>query len=318
VNDGEEIVLTALPLYHIFAFTCNLLFFVKTGGRNVLVPSPRPPSNLKAAWEKYPITWFSGVNTLFNALANEDWFVASPPKHLKFSVAGGMALHGSVARHWRQVTGTDVVEGYGLTETSPVTHFNPFGQVREGTIGIPLPSTDVLLLDEEGKPVPTGIAGEITIRGPQVMLGYWQRPEESAKVLQDGWLRTGDVGVIDEDGYFKIVDRKKDMILVSGFNVYQRGGGGHLPPSQGARGRRDRRSGREERRDREGVCGQGRPEPQRGGGAGPLPRVPRRVQDPALGRLPRRPAQEPHRQDPAQGSARAHGRAGSARELAHR
>jgi long-chain acyl-CoA synthetase len=220
VVDGEEMVLTALPLYHIFAFTVNLLFFVQVGGRNVLIPSPRPPSNLKAAWEKYPITWFSGVNTLYNALANEPWFVAAPPKHLKSSVAGGMALHGSVARHWREVTGTDVIEGYGLTETSPVTHFNPYKGEREGTIGIPLPSTDVLLLDESGKPVPVGEAGEITIRGPQVMLGYWQRPEETAKVLQDGWLRTGDVGVMDEDGYFRIVDRKKDMILVSGFNVY--------------------------------------------------------------------------------------------------
>jgi long-chain acyl-CoA synthetase len=220
VRDGEEIVLTALPLYHIFAFTVNLLFFLQTGGRNVLVPSPRPPSNLKAAWEKYPITWFSGVNTLYNALNNEPWFVQSPPKSLKASVAGGMALHGSVARRWKEVTGTSVVEGYGLTETSPVTHFNPSGNEREGTIGIPLPSTDVLLLDEDGKPVPPGVAGEITIRGPQVMLGYWQRPEESAKVLQDGWLRTGDVGVMDDDGYFKIVDRKKDMILVSGFNVY--------------------------------------------------------------------------------------------------
>ena len=221
LKEREETVLTALPLYHIFAFTVNLLAFYWKGGHNVLVPSPRPPSNLKAAFSGYPITWFTGVNTLFNALANEEWFQQAPPQHLKASVAGGMALHAAVAQKWQQVTGTQVVEGYGLTETSPVVTFNPLGGlVKDGSIGIPMPSTEVRLLNDAGQPVPVGTPGELTVRGPQVMAGYWQRPEETQKVLEDGWLRTGDVATIDADGYFKIVDRKKDMILVSGFNVY--------------------------------------------------------------------------------------------------
>ena len=221
LKEGQESILTALPLYHIFAFTVNLLLFYQIGGHNVLIPSPRPPSNLQKAFEKYPVTWFSGVNTLFNALANEEWFQQNPPKSLKLSVAGGMALHGSVAKRWQQVVGTPVVEGYGLTEASPVVSFNPVDRVKEGTIGIPFPSTDVRLVDEAGDPVTQpGQPGELVCRGPQVMLGYWQRPEETAKVLKDGWLYTGDVAAFDEEGYVKIVDRKKDMILVSGFNVY--------------------------------------------------------------------------------------------------
>jgi long-chain acyl-CoA synthetase len=216
---GQESILTALPLYHIFAFTVNLLLFYQIGGHNVLIPSPRPPSNLQKPLAKYKISWFSGVNTLFNALANEEWFRQNPPK-LKLSVAGGMALHGSVARRWQEVVGTPVVEGYGLTEASPVVSFNPVHKVKEGTIGIPLPSTWVRCVDESGVDVPLGQPGELICRGDQVMLGYWQRPEETAKVLRDGWLFTGDVALMDEDGYFKIVDRKKDMILVSGFNVY--------------------------------------------------------------------------------------------------
>ncbi|HEX8316868.1 AMP-binding protein [Longimicrobium sp.] len=216
---GTESILTALPLYHIFAFTVNLLLFYQIGGHNVLIPSPRPPSNLQKPLAKYKISWFSGVNTLFNALANEEWFRQNPPK-LKLSVAGGMALHGSVAKRWQEVVGTPVVEGYGLTEASPVVSFNPVHKVKEGTIGIPLPSTWVRCVDESGADVPLGQPGELICRGDQVMLGYWQRPEETAKVLRDGWLFTGDVALMDEDGYFKIVDRKKDMILVSGFNVY--------------------------------------------------------------------------------------------------
>lgn len=216
---GQESIMTALPLYHIFAFTVNLLLFYQVGGHNVLIPSPRPPANLQKAFQKHTISWFSGVNTLFNALANEAWFAQSPPK-IKLSVAGGMALHGSVARRWQQVVGTPVVEGYGLTEASPVVSFNPVHKVKEGSIGIPLPSTWVRCVDESGADVPAGTPGELICRGDQVMLGYWQRPEESAKVLRDGWLYTGDVATMDEDGYFRIVDRKKDMILVSGFNVY--------------------------------------------------------------------------------------------------
>ena len=220
LKEGEESILTALPLYHIFAFTVNLLLFYQIGGHNVLIPSPRPPKNLQKAFEKYPVTWFSGVNTLFNALANEDWFKQSPPRGLKLSVAGGMALHGAVARRWKEVVGTPVVEGYGLTEAAPVVSFNPVDRVKEGTIGIPFPSTDVKLVDEEGNAVGLDQPGELVCRGPQVMLGYWNRPDETAKVLRDGWLYTGDVAQMDSDGYFKIVDRKKDMILVSGFNVY--------------------------------------------------------------------------------------------------
>ena len=218
---GKEIVLTALPLYHIFAFTVNLLGFYHNGARNIIVPSPRPPSNLRRAFDNYKITWLSGVNTLFNALLNERWFQDSPPKHLHASAAGGMALQASVAERWRALTGTPIVEGYGLTESSPVLTFNPLtGLAKDGTIGIPVPSTDVKCVDENGNEVPVGEAGEIIARGPQIMLGYWQRPEDSKAALQDGWLRTGDIAQMDSDGYFTIVDRKKDMILVSGFNVY--------------------------------------------------------------------------------------------------
>ncbi len=218
---GKEIVLTALPLYHIFAFTVNLLGFYHNGARNILVPSPRPPSNLRRAFDNYKITWLSGVNTLFNALLNERWFQDSPPKHLHASAAGGMALQASVAERWRELTGTPIVEGFGLTESSPVITFNPLtGLAKDGTIGIPVPSTDVKCFDEHGNEVAVGEAGELIARGPQMMLGYWQRDEETKNTLKDGWLHTGDIAQMDSDGYFTIVDRKKDMILVSGFNVY--------------------------------------------------------------------------------------------------
>jgi long-chain acyl-CoA synthetase len=221
IRPGKETVLTALPLYHIFAFTVNLLAFYNAGGRNILIPSPRPPSNLKRAFENYRITWLSGVNTLFNALLNERWFIEHPPRHLRMSAAGGMALHASVARRWEEVTGSPVVEGYGLTETAPVLTFNPLGgQSKEGSIGIPVPSTELRLVDDDGNPAPPGEPGEVVARGPQVMLGYWNRPEDTEKALAGGWLHTGDIARMDEEGYFFIVDRKKDMILVSGFNVY--------------------------------------------------------------------------------------------------
>ena len=221
MRPGVEIVLTALPLYHIFAFTVNLLGFFHIGARNILVPSPRPPSNLKRAFENYKITWLSGVNTLFNALLNERWFADSPPKHLRASAAGGMALFESVATRWRDVTGTPIVEGYGLTESSPVLTFNPLGGLqKDGTIGIPVPSTQIRCVDEDGNDAPVGVPGELIARGPQIMKGYWQRDEDTAMSLEGGWLRTGDIAQMDADGYFTIVDRKKDMILVSGFNVY--------------------------------------------------------------------------------------------------
>jgi long-chain acyl-CoA synthetase len=221
MRPGVEVVLTALPLYHIFAFTVNLLAFYHLGSRNILVPSPRPPSNLKRAFENYRVTWVTGVNTLFNALLNERWFLDSPPRHLRASAAGGMALFESVAAQWSKVTGTPIVEGYGLTETSPVLSFNPFGPTaKEGTIGIPVPSTELRCIDDEGKEVAPGTPGEIAARGPQVMLGYWQRPDDTAESIVDGFFRTGDIAEMDSDGFFTIVDRKKDMVLVSGFNVY--------------------------------------------------------------------------------------------------
>jgi long-chain acyl-CoA synthetase len=220
VEKGREVALTALPLYHIFAFTVNLLGFYYLGARNILIPNPRPLSNLKRAFENYPITWMSGVNTLFNGLSNEVWFQDTPPKHLKFASAGGMALQSSVAERWEEVTGKPVLEGYGLTESSPVITFNPLGKTRHGSIGIPIPSTEMCCLDENGNELPQGEAGELAARGPQIMKGYWNKPEETAKTMRDDWLLTGDIGIMDADGYFSIVDRKKDMVLVSGFNVY--------------------------------------------------------------------------------------------------
>ncbi|RFA25363.1 long-chain-fatty-acid--CoA ligase [Alkalilimnicola ehrlichii] len=220
-DERQEVMLTALPLYHIFAFSVNLLAFHHMGGNNILIPSPRPISNLRRAIENYPVTWMTGVNTLFNALLNEDWFKVYPPKHLHAAIAGGAALHQAVAKRWAEVTGTRLVEGYGLTETSPVITFNPLeGKVRPGSIGVPVPGTDVRIVDDQGRPVPVGESGELIVQGPQVMLGYWNRDEETAKAVKDGWFYTGDMARMDEDGFFYIVDRKKDMILVSGFNVY--------------------------------------------------------------------------------------------------
>jgi long-chain acyl-CoA synthetase len=217
----DDTVLTALPLYHIFAFTANLMAFFEIGARNILIPSPRPVQNLQRAVENYPITWITGVNTLFNGLMNEEWFAAYPPRKLRAAIAGGTALHAAVATRWRMMTGTPLAEGYGLTETSPIVSFNPMDdRAKPGSIGMPVPGTDVLLVDDDGKPVPFGQPGELLVRGPQVMQGYWQRPEDTAKTLQNGWLLTGDVAVMEEDGFLRIVDRKKDLVLVSGFNVY--------------------------------------------------------------------------------------------------
>jgi long-chain acyl-CoA synthetase len=217
----DDTVLTALPLYHIFAFTANLMAFFEIGARNILIPSPRPVQNLQRAIENYPITWITGVNTLFNGLMNEEWFAAYPPKKLRAAIAGGTALHAAVATRWRVMTGTPLAEGFGLTETSPIVSFNPMDdRAKPGSIGMPVPGTDVLLVDDDSKPVPFGQPGEMLVKGPQVMQGYWNRPEDTAKTLQNGWLYTGDVAVMEEDGFLRIVDRKKDMVLVSGFNVY--------------------------------------------------------------------------------------------------
>ncbi|MGR3493117.1 MAG: AMP-binding protein, partial [Shimia sp.] len=220
LEKGKEVVLTALPLYHIFAFTVNLLAMYWIGARNILIPNPRPLSNVKRAFENYKITWLTGVNTLFNGLTNEIWFTDSPPRHVKFAGAGGMALQSSVAAKWREVTGTEIVQGYGLTETSPVVTFEPLGKTRDGTIGIPVPATDVAVFDDAGQMLAQGETGEIGARGPQIMKGYWKKPDETAKVMAGDYFLTGDIGVMDGDGYIRIVDRKKDMVVVSGFNVY--------------------------------------------------------------------------------------------------
>jgi long-chain acyl-CoA synthetase len=220
IRPGADVVLTALPLYHIFAFTANMLLFHKWGAENVLIPNPRPISNLKRAFENHAITWMTGVNTLFNALNNEFWFAEDPPKSLRGAVAGGMALQASVAERFMAISGIVVLEGYGLTETSPIVTFNSRRNFRLGTIGQPVPETDIRLLDAEGQEVAPGEPGEIAVRGPQVMGGYWNRPEETAATLRNGWLMTGDIATADSEGFYRIVDRKKDMVLVSGFNVY--------------------------------------------------------------------------------------------------
>lgn len=222
LTDGSEVVITALPLYHIFSLTVNCFTMLQIGAKNILVTNPRDMKAFIKDLSKYPFTVFTGVNTLFNGLMNQEAFTKLNFSHLKIAIGGGMAVQQAVAKRWKQMTGSSLLEGYGLTETSPVLSCNPLdGSDRIGTIGMPFPSTEMKIVDEEGKDLPLGEAGEIVARGPQVMPGYWEKPEETQKVfLPDGWFRTGDVGVMNEDGYFKIVDRKKDMILVSGFNVY--------------------------------------------------------------------------------------------------
>jgi len=219
--EREEIVITALPLYHIFALTVNCLSFMKIGARNVLITNPRDMPAFIKELKKYKFTVFTGVNTLFNGLLNRPEFASVDFRYFKIAVGGGMAVQDIVATKWKKLTGVPLVEGYGLTETSPVLSCNPIdGTERIGTIGLPLPSTEIKILDDDGIEVPTGENGEICARGPQVMPGYWNNPEESEMVFRDGWFKTGDIGRIDEDGFIKIVDRKKEMINVSGFNVY--------------------------------------------------------------------------------------------------
>lgn len=220
LTSGEETVLTALPLYHIFAFSVNLLEFWHQGAHNILVPSPRPVQNCQRAFDNYPISWMTGVNTLYSALLNEEWFTIFPPKHLKVALAGGAALHASVAERWQNAIGCTLAEGYGLTESSPVLSFNPLTDTRPDCIGIPAPGTQLRLVDEQGNSVPQGEPGELIAKGVQIMQGYWQKPEETEHALRDGWLYTGDIAIMHPDGRLRLVDRKKDLILVSGFNVY--------------------------------------------------------------------------------------------------
>lgn len=219
---GQETILTPLPLYHIFSLTVNCLGFLHFGGTNVLIANPRDIKAFLKLMKNTKFTLMSGVNTLFNAMLNHPDFKSIDFSNLKLSVAGGMALQQDVAKRWEAATKTLIVEAYGLTETSPGASANPVdGTGRIGTIGLPLPSTSMKLTDDDGNAVADGEPGEILIKGPQVMRGYWKKPEATADILtSDGWLKTGDIAIIDEKGYFKIVDRKKDMILVSGFNVY--------------------------------------------------------------------------------------------------
>ncbi|VTU39590.1 long-chain-fatty-acid--CoA ligase [Variovorax sp. PBL-E5] len=212
----------ALPLYHIFAFTVGMMLTMRTGGKLILIPNPRDLAAVLKELSQHTFHSFPAVNTLFNGLANHPDFGTVNWKNLKVSVGGGMAVQGAVAKLWLEKTGCPICEGYGLSETSPSATCNPTTSTAyTGTIGVPLPSTWITLLDDDGHEVPTGQPGEIAIKGPQVMAGYWQRPDETAKVMTaDGYFKSGDIGVVDERGYFKIVDRKKDMILVSGFNVY--------------------------------------------------------------------------------------------------
>ena len=221
LREKEEIVITALPLYHIFALTVNCLAMLKIGAHNVLITNPRDMKAFIGDLAKKRFTVITGVNTLFNGLLNQEAFGKLDFSGLKIAVGGGMAVQKATAEKWKEVTGVPLAEGYGLTETAPVATCNPIdGTERIGTIGMPLPNTEVMIADDAGNPVALGERGEIFIKGPQVMKGYWNRPEETALVMQGDWFKSGDIGVMDADGYTKIVDRKKEMILVSGFNVY--------------------------------------------------------------------------------------------------
>ncbi|MCC5864908.1 MAG: AMP-binding protein [Wenzhouxiangella sp.] len=222
VSPGEETIITALPLYHIFALTANCLVFLKFGGRNILITNPRDMPGFIKELGKYDFTAITGVNTLFNGLLNTPGFADLDFSGLRMTLGGGMAVQRAVADKWKKVTGVPLIEAYGLTETSPAACINPMDlEDYNGAIGLPISSTECQVIDADGKPQPVGETGELCVRGPQVMKGYWNRPEETAKVLdEDGWLRTGDMARMDDKGFFYIVDRKKDMILVSGFNVY--------------------------------------------------------------------------------------------------
>ena len=222
VKEGEEFIITALPLYHIFALTANCLTFLMIGARNLLIANPRDIPGFIKDWSKYPITVVTGVNTLFNALLNHPDFAKLDFSTMKVTLGGGMAVQGPVADRWVKVTGTPLLQAYGLTETSPAATINPLNMKQfNGSIGLPISSTEVSIRDDSGKEVTLGQVGENCVRGPQVMSGYWQRADETANVMfADGFLHTGDMGYVDPQGYVFLVDRKKDMILVSGFNVY--------------------------------------------------------------------------------------------------
>lgn len=221
LGSGCETMVAPLPLYHIYAFTFHCMTMMLIGAHNVLITNPRDLPAFVKDLRKYRFTGFVGLNTLFVALCNNEEFRKLDFSGLKATFSGGMALQLAAAERWQQVTGCSICEGFGMTETSPVVSVNPFSGIQIGTIGIPMPSTQCKVIDDEGNELPIGATGELCVKGPQVMKGYWQRPEATAEVLDgQGWLKTGDIGIIQDDGYMRIVDRKKDMILVSGFNVY--------------------------------------------------------------------------------------------------
>lgn len=222
IKDGQEVMIAPLPLYHIYAFTANCMCMMVTGNHNVLITNPRDIPGFIKELQKWRFSALLGLNTLFVALMDHPQFKALDFSALKVTNSGGTALVSATAERWERVTGCRIVEGYGLTETSPVASTNPYGQLaRLGTVGIPVPETAFKIIDDQGNELPLGERGELCIKGPQVMKGYWQQPQATADTLDsDGWLKTGDIAVIDEDGFTRIVDRKKDMIIVSGFNVY--------------------------------------------------------------------------------------------------
>ncbi|MBP8184948.1 MAG: long-chain-fatty-acid--CoA ligase FadD1 [Pseudomonas sp.] len=221
LDEGSEVVIAPLPLYHIYAFTFHCMAMLMTGNHNVLISNPRDLPGMMKDLAKYRFTGFVGLNTLFVALCNNEEFRGLDFSGLKLTLSGGMALQLAAAERWKDVTGCPICEGYGMTETSPIVSVNPFQNIQIGTIGIPVPSTLCKVIDDEGNELPLGGRGELCVKGPQVMKGYWQRQEATDEMIDaDGWLKTGDIAVIQEDGYMRIVDRKKDMILVSGFNVY--------------------------------------------------------------------------------------------------
>ncbi|HIF9308649.1 TPA: long-chain-fatty-acid--CoA ligase FadD [Photobacterium damselae] len=222
LTEGRELIVTALPLYHVFALTVNCLLILEMGGQNLLITNPRDIPTFIKELQRYPFTAITGVNTLFNALVNNEDFHELDFSNLRLSVGGGMAVQRAVAEKWQNITGNYLLEGYGLTECSPLVAAYPYNLTQyNGSIGLPVPSTEVRLIDDEGNEVGMDGTGELQVRGPQVMKGYWQRPEATKEVLtDDGWLSTGDIVRFDDDGFMHIVDRKKDMILVSGFNVY--------------------------------------------------------------------------------------------------
>ncbi|ENX3945500.1 long-chain-fatty-acid--CoA ligase FadD [Photobacterium damselae] len=222
LTEGRELIVTALPLYHVFALTVNCLLILEMGGQNLLITNPRDIPTFIKELQRYPFTAITGVNTLFNALVNNEDFHELDFSNLRLSVGGGMAVQRAVAEKWQNITGNYLLEGYGLTECSPLVAAYPYDLTQyNGSIGLPVPSTEVRLIDDEGNEVGMDGTGELQVRGPQVMKGYWQRPEATKEVLtDDGWLSTGDIVRFDDNGFMHIVDRKKDMILVSGFNVY--------------------------------------------------------------------------------------------------